>query len=359
MFPSPGERWVPGALKKSKKVEREATLWRRRKSRAMTTILRDSHVGHAARHEALLYASADEFASLTAPFVAEGLDNDESAMVVTSAQNLAAFRAALDQPSPLVFLVDADDWYRKPAETVGRWVGFVEGQVSKGRSRVRGVGEIAPLRRDHAVEQWLHYESILNTLLAPLPLWVRCAYNTEALPDSIIDDIRTSHPTVIEHGSSSTSESYVPPTRTPTRALTLDGRHPLTHRPVDVADTCVYVEAEARRAGLAEWQVQQLLAAVGEIACNAFVHGSAPVFVTAWKEHDSFLCQIEDKGAGIVDLAAGYGPPTNGNDGWGLWLARLNTDSLEVGRGPHGSAVRLTMHRSSDATPRRTLTHRL
>jgi len=325
----------------------------------MTTIFRDSHAGPGARHEALLYTSADEFASLTAFFVAEGLDNDESAVVITSAENLEAFRVALDEPSPLVFLVDADDWYRKPAETVGRWVGFVEGQVAKGRSRVRGVGEIAPLRRGQAVDEWLHYESILNTLLTPLPLWVLCAYNTEALPDSIVADARTSHPTVIEQGSASTSDSYVPPGGTPPRLLALDGRTRHTRWPVDVAATCAYVEAEARRAGIPEWQLQQLLAAVVEVARNAFVHGGVPVFVTAWGDDESFVCQIEDGGAGVTDVVAGYRPPPNGNDGWGLWLARQSTDSLEVGRGPYGSAVRLTIQRSPGKTRREALPSRL
>ena len=325
----------------------------------MTTIFGDSYAGPGARHEALLYTSADEFASLTASFVVEALENDESAAVITSAENLEAFRTALNDLSPLVFLADGDDWYRNPAETVGRWVGFVEGQIAKGRSRVRGVGEIVPLRRGHAVEQWLHYESILNTLLMPLPLWVLCAYNTELLADSIIENVRTSHPTVIERGSVSPSDSYLPPGGTPARSLPLDGRRQLTHRPVDVAGTCEYVEAEARRAGIVEWQVQKLLAAVSEVARNAFVHGGAPVFVTAWDEHERFVCQIEDHGVGIADLLAGYGPPTNENDGWGLWLARQSTDSLEVGRGPYGSAVRLTMRRSPAEAPRGTLATRL
>ncbi len=325
----------------------------------MTRIFGTSHSGPRARHEALLYSSADEFASLTARFVAEGLDNDESAAVITSAENLDAFRTALDELSPLVFLVDADDWYRKPAETVGRWVAFVEGQVAKGRSRVRGVGEIAPLRRGHAVEEWLHYESILNTLFTPLPLWVRCAYNTEVLPDWIVDDARTSHPTLIEHGSVSGSDSYVSPDETPARPLALDGRERLTRRPVDIATACAHVEAEARRTGIPEWQVQQLLAAVGEVARNAFVHGGAPVFVTAWGEPASFVCQIEDSGAGLGDLIAGYRPPLNGTDGWGLWLARQSVDSLEVGRGPYGSAVRLTVRRSPGTAPEAALPTRL
>src|SRR5882724_5013984 len=215
-----GEPQVPGTPGKRKK---RTLLWRSGgTSQIMTTIFQDSYAGPGARHEALLYTSADEFASLTAPFVAEGLDKDESAVVVSSAENLEAFRVALDEPSPLVLLADGEDWYRNPAETIGRWVGFVEGQVAKGRSRVRGVGEIAPLRRGHAVEQWLDYESILNTLLTPLPLSVVCAYNTEALPESIIDDVRTSHPTVIEYGSASASESYLPPGGPLTQPLALD-----------------------------------------------------------------------------------------------------------------------------------------
>jgi anti-sigma regulatory factor (Ser/Thr protein kinase) len=321
----------------------------------MTTFVGNCHSGPGARHEAFLYTSAGEFASLTASFVAEGLDNDESAVVISSAENLEAFRDAVDEFSPLVFLVEGDDWYRKPAETVGRWVGFVEGQVAKGRSRVRGVGEIAPLRRGQAVDEWLHYESILNTLLTPLPLWVLCAYNTEALPDSIIAGARTSHPTVIEQGSTSTSDSYVSPGGTPARSLALDGRTRQTRWPVDVPATCAYVEAEARRAGIPEWQLQQLLAAAGEVARNAFVHGGVPVFVTAWGDDEDFVCQIEDGGAGIADGVVGYRPPTNGNDGWGLWLARQITDSLEVGRGPYGSAVRLTIHRSPGKTRREAL----
>ena len=325
----------------------------------MTTIFGDSYAGPGARHAALLYTSTDEFASLTASFVTEALENDESAAVITSTENLEAFRAALNDLSPLVFLADGDDWYRNPAETVGRWVGFVEGQLAKGRSRVRGVGEIVPLGRGHAVEQWLHYESILNTLLTPLPLWVLCAYNTELLPDSMIKDVRTSHPTVIERGSVSQSNSYLPPGGTPVRSLALDGRRQVTRRPDDVATTCAYVEVEARRAGIAERQVQQRLAAVSEVARNAFVHGGAPVFVTAWGEDENFVCQIEDDGAGIADLVAGYAPPTNGNDGWGLWLARQRTDSLEVGRGAYGSAVRLTMRRSPAEAPRGTLPTRL
>src|SRR3982074_2432997 len=154
----------------------------------MTTSFGDTYAGPGARHEAFLYTSADEFASMTASFVAEGLEKDESAIVVTSAENLEAFRTVLDDSSPLVFLAEGDDWYRNPAETVGRWLGFVEGQVARGRPRVRGVGEIVPLRRGDSVEQWMDYESILNPLLTPVPVSLLCAYNTDVLPDRGLTD---------------------------------------------------------------------------------------------------------------------------------------------------------------------------
>jgi anti-sigma regulatory factor (Ser/Thr protein kinase) len=324
----------------------------------MTTSFGDTYAGPGARHEAFLYTSADEFASMTASFVAEGLEKDESAMVVTSAEKLEAFRTVLDDSSPLVFLAEGDDWYRNPAETVGRWLGFVEGQVARGRPRVRGVGEIVPLRRGDSVEQWMDYESILNPLLTAVPLSLLCAYNTDVLPDRIIEDARASHPTVHERGSASASVSYLPPGRSAARSLAFDGRRS-PHRPVDVATTCEYVEAEARRAGIADRALQRLLVAVGEVARNAFVHGNAPVSVTAWADRESFTCQIEDGGEGIADLVAGYWPPAKGNAGWGLWLARQSTDSLDVGRGPHGNAVRLTLRRSSEEAPHGALATRL
>jgi anti-sigma regulatory factor (Ser/Thr protein kinase) len=317
----------------------------------MTASFPDSYAGPGARHQAFFYASPDEFASTTAPFVAEAVELGDSSIVVTSAENLEALRGSFDRLPPLLFLVDADDWYRNPAETTGRWMAFVEGQVARGRPRVRGVGEIVSLRRGRGVERWLEYESVLNDLLTPLPLWVLCAYNTAVLPDSIIQSVRRSHPTVIENGSVSASTTYMPLDPAATRPLVLDGKAQLTHRPVDAPSACKYVELKARRAGIPEWHLQRFVAAVGEVARNAFDHGRDPVFVTAWTDPESFICQIEDSGSGKIDLHTGYSPPSNGNHGWGLWLARQITDSLEIGRGPFGSAIRLTMRRDPGKAP--------
>jgi anti-sigma regulatory factor (Ser/Thr protein kinase) len=310
----------------------------------MTTAFPDSYIGPGARHEALFYESADEFAATVVPFFTPALESEGSALLVTGAENLEAVEGVLGDLPANVFLVDGADWYRRPVGAVGHWVGFVQGQVAKGRSPVRAVAEIPFPQEKGALERWMHYESMMNRVLAPLPLWALCSYNIEVVPPSVIEHVRMSHPTVIERGSASASESYVPPNGAPARSLVLDGQAPAARQPVDIAASSAYVEREARRAGLAEWQVQQLLAAAGEVACNAFVHGSAPVLVTTWAENEIFLCQIEDSGAGIADVAAGYGPPTD-DDGWGLWLARRSTDTFELGRGRYGGAVRFGVHR--------------
>jgi hypothetical protein len=45
---------------------------------------------------------------------------------------------------------------------------------------------------------------------------------------------------------------------------------------------------------------------------------------------------------------SGYGPPSSDDrDGWGPWLARHLTDTMEIGRGAAGPAVQLTVGRGS------------
>jgi anti-sigma regulatory factor (Ser/Thr protein kinase) len=87
--------------------------------------------------------------------------------------------------------------------------------------------------------------------------------------------------------------------------------------------------------------VQQLVAAAGELAANAFAHAGGPVDLTAWVDGDHVVFQLEDEGFGIVDPGVGYQPPYAGDDRWGLWLVRRRTDLLEVGRSERGTVVRL------------------
>ena len=317
--------------------------------RLVTISFPDSYTGPGAKHQAFLYASEDDFLSTTAPFLAAGLEAGESIVAITSGEKLDALRATFGELPPSAFLVDSDDWYRKPSEAVARWTDFVHGQATNGRT-VRAVAEIVSVAdSQQSVDEWMDYESIVNSVLAPLPLWVICLYDVGVLPDSIIEQVRASHPATVEDGLVRKSAAFLPPADRPARSLALNGLRPLTRQHIDVASACAHVEVEARRAGLRESPIQRLLAATTEVASNAFGHGRPPVFVTAWNDGERFVCQIEDQGPGISDPAAGFAPPAAGR-GWGLWLARQSADSLAVGRSDRGSAVRLAVSRNRAET---------
>jgi anti-sigma regulatory factor (Ser/Thr protein kinase) len=107
-----------------------------------------------------------------------------------------------------------------------------------------------------------------------------------------------------------------------------------------------FLRDRALRAGVRAERAVDLCYAVNEVLTNALVHGSTPA-VSAWLDDGRFVCQIEDRGHGIVDPLAGYLPPaTDAVRGRGLWLARQLVDLLQIVPGRLGTTVRLQVRRS-------------
>jgi anti-sigma regulatory factor (Ser/Thr protein kinase) len=92
--------------------------------------------------------------------------------------------------------------------------------------------------------------------------------------------------------------------------------------------------------------VEDFLLAVDEMTSNALRHGKPPVGVRLWVGEDRIVCSIDDRGPGLADPFAGYGP-AHGEDlsrgGMGLWLARQLCDHVDLSADDDGSRVRLTM----------------
>ena len=89
-----------------------------------------------------------------------------------------------------------------------------------------------------------------------------------------------------------------------------------------------------------------LSVALTEVLTNALRHGGGDVRLWAWADSESLICQVEDRGGGIVDPLAGYRPPRAQANGRGLWLARQLVDLLQIVPGLQGTIVRLRVARS-------------
>ena len=210
---------------------------------------------------------------------------------------------------------------------------------------MRIIGEVV-WPQDPALQRDMRrFESAATVAFDALDSLVVCPYATNRHSAVVIDAALSTHPVVVERGVASASSAYVAAARLveesgPTLLVPGEAAR-RSFQPFDVLAAAAFVEGQARLAGVAERPVQAVVAAASEVVANAYTHAGSPVEVSAWAEDFSFVCQIEDDGAGIDDPTIGYQPPYRGDERWGLWLARRFSDMIEVGRGERGTAIRL------------------
>jgi hypothetical protein len=300
-------------------------------------------------HHVAMYASPEELVTKTLPFFEEGLDSGNDVMTITYPANQTALRAALGRRSDNVHFTRSRAWYATPSEVIGRYTTYLREQLAKGSPSAYIVAEVPWPRNDARLDrEWLRYEAVINRILAASPVRFVCLYDTKRHDPAIIEAALATHPSMLTDGGATSSSTYEAPERTmhrmtpPLTTPTGPGRRFGPEDPVPVA---AYVAEQARAAGVDESSARNAAAATIEILGPSMLHRSL-VTVTAWTEDERFVWQIERQGGALIPPWSGYGPPAaDDRDGWGPWLARHLTDTLEVGRGVAGPAVQLTVRR--------------
>jgi anti-sigma regulatory factor (Ser/Thr protein kinase) len=316
----------------------------------------DHDLRHAERHSVLLYETVDEFLGTIVPFVAAGMEQGDAVMAVAAPANLIALRETMGRTPPWIRFVDDTDWYARGPDTMGRWTSFVDDQVGAGRRQVRIVGEVVwPSDRNQHWEM-TRFEVAATLAFETRPVLVVCPYSVASLPDTVIDAALATHPGVIRQGATSANPAFIDPHAfVAPRMPTLEP--PAAHvskefTASDISSAARFVEGRARLAGLQEAAVQRLTAAASELALNAAVHTGGSIRVAMWQVDGTFVCQVEDDGAGIADPGVGFQPPAPGDPRWGLWQIRDAVDRIEFGRTGRGSVVRLRMTRGANSRTR-------
>ena len=304
-------------------------------------------------HHTLMYASPEELIAKALPFFEEGLDSGNDVMTITYPANLNALRGALGRRSDNVRFTKSTAWYATPSEVIGRYTTYLREQLAKGSASAYIVAEVRWPRNDVRLDrEWLRYEAVINRILAASPVRFVCLYDTKRHDPAIIEAALATHPSVLTDDGVTTSSTYQPPEqtmRTMTPQLTTPTGPGRRFGPEDPVPAAAHVAEQARVAGVDESSAANAAAATIEILGPAMLHRS-PVTVTAWTEGERFVWQIERSGGELIPPWSGYGPPAaDGRDGWGPWLARHLTDTLEVGRGVAGPAVQLTVRRDGVA----------
>lgn len=297
-------------------------------------------------HQALIYGSEQEFVDAALPFVRAGIENEEPTLVAVQAANVEALRDALGAEATLIDLRTVEEWYENATRTRMKFASWVE-QRTASAARVRLIGEPPwPLSSEAGIRDWARHESVINVAFEGVPLTFACPYDTRVLPPDVIDHAGCTHPEILRADGVSASTSYAEPAEfcrrlnsngdapalEPTAQLDFDrGELPLVRR---------LVEREAADMGLARERAHDIVVAVNEIATNAVTHGSAAARLRIWRLPGELLCEVADTGPGIGDPLAGQlKPDLESPGGWGLWMARMMSDAVDISAGPSGTAI--------------------
>ncbi|TYP90313.1 anti-sigma factor RsbA family regulatory protein [Blastococcus xanthinilyticus] len=311
---------------------------------------------HEFPHEALLYDSTDELVAMAAPFLREGLERGEAAVVAARPDSAAALREALDD-DPRLLVVDRHEVYRpRTPEAITTFRRLAARCTAAGAPRVRVLGEVDYGLTEREWLEWERYESVINVALSGWQLWGVCAFDTQRLPGPVVESAGRTHGWLATPDGHLPSPGFTDPASY-LRALPVPDE-PLERTPpllaaADVADFIGLrhtVGAALATVAAPADLVEDFLLAVDEMTSNAVRHGVPPVGLRLWTAPDRIVCTISDGGPGWDDPFAGYGP-AHGADlsrgGMGLWLARQLCDHVDISGGRHhpgdgGVGVRLT-----------------
>jgi anti-sigma regulatory factor (Ser/Thr protein kinase) len=294
------------------------------------------------RHSALVYDSEEEFLARSVPFVREGLEAGEGAIVARTRPGLAVMRESLGADADRVRLIDVGSAYTRPARMLAAYHQVFAEQLRL-TPALRVVADVQYGPDPAEWDLWTGYEAVANRAFGHLPVWVLCSYDANATPGPILEGVWQTHREVLSGDTWTTSQRFedpddllrrltpVPEPLAELRSLPAAG---------DLEQLRERLAAQLTAEGVGGAKALDLLLAATELAKNADEHGGGIEHVRVGRARGRFVCEIVDDGPGFDDPAAGYGAPREGG-GAGLWVARQLAWQLELFRSAEGFTARI------------------
>ena len=298
-------------------------------------------------HEAALFDTDDEFVSIVAPFITEGVDNAEPVVVVCSDRNRLLLDAAVD-PETFVFVAQHSR-YTYPAATIVAYQQMLGELVGAGATQIRLVGEVPHPATGRQWDQWARYEAAINETLNAYPLWAVCPYDARLTSDSMLTDIIACHRYLAADGRHTANTDYAEPVEYLRDRVLLDDVLDEGPADVEMVDPSPrrgrqVVEQMCKGSTLTPTQIADLMLAVSETLANAVLYGVRPIRLLIWREPRGCVVRVCDGGHGPLDPLAGLRPVVNGDGvgGLGLWIAHQLCE-VHILRTPDGTTMRLSL----------------
>jgi anti-sigma regulatory factor (Ser/Thr protein kinase) len=300
-------------------------------------------------HEAFFYGDAEEFLAGALPFLRDGLEAGEPALVAVTRDRADALRGALNGEVEDVRFVEMEDLGRNPARIIPAWQQFVDDRGGRDRP-VRGIGEpVWPGRAADEIDECQRHEALLNHAFWEGPAWrLLCPYDSSTLGDEVLETARHTHAVVSGSwtGADERREAIDPLAITPFAGTLRDHPHDaISFRfdRVQLHDARSLAGTAGEHAGLSADRCFDLVAAVGELTANSIVHGGGRGVLRVWLEDESLVVQVEDEGVIDEPLTGRVRPDPSQHHGRGLWMVNHLCDLAQVRSGTGGTTIRARM----------------
>ena len=304
-------------------------------------------------HSALFYHSEREYVDSLAQFISEGLDLLQPVMLAVPGDRLASVRRALGDATADVTMADITEFGRNPGRILAAQQAFIDRHPDR---HVRIIAEAAWEGR--TAPEYLactQHEALANIAFADSEITGLCPYDASCLDESILADVRLTHPQIWLGGSRKHCPEYAvdaaldqcnQPLATSPAAVT----HTVD-KPTDLAGARKCGERYGRLLGMSADRVADLLLVATELATNSLNHAGGACQLAFWYEGGHVVCEARDMGH-WADPLAGRRPPAAGGAGpYGLFVVNAIADLLRTHTTPAGTTIHahLRLHDSSDA----------
>jgi AcrR family transcriptional regulator len=294
-------------------------------------------------HEALLYSSDEELTDTLVPFLRDGVDAGQAAIVVLEHERSERLRAALGPAAEGVTFGDARAWLTRPGTSLTKWAAALDSALADGSPFVRAVGEPPfATAADTCAEGWKRLESTLNGLYADRPIWFICPYDARVLSAEALDAAARTHPTLVSASGRTPSKEYfaTPDVGAPVVAAEEEEATETSSAVAgNIEELAAVREAVVGPAGscahLLPPVTQDLARAVDELVRAALAADYGPATIRTAQTTAGWFCEVRLSAGSASALVGGTGRI-------GFAIARIICDRVELADNATHSFVRLT-----------------
>jgi anti-sigma regulatory factor (Ser/Thr protein kinase) len=298
-------------------------------------------LGEGLSHQAFFYRDERDYLARIGAFVGAGREAGEPVFIAVPGPKCGLLRERLGGG---IRYADMAHLGRNPARIIPEVRDFIEAHPGR---RVHYVGEpVWPGRSAAEMCEATRHEGLINLAFAGTAATILCPYDAAGLPPSVVSGAGRTHPVILGNGHPGAAGRYAGPGDLPPEC-----DRPLPDPPAaaerldyetDLQPVRRLVASHARRAGLPDERVANLVLAASEIAANTLRHTSGGGTLYVWPTEEEVLCQIQDRGW-ITDPLAGRIRRPPDERGHGLWVVNQVCDLAEMRTGPGGTTIRLHM----------------